>query len=778
MRILRKLPWWSVAALLALIPLWFLPVTQNILSYQKQALLLAGVFVALVAWLGRSINEGEAVVKKSWIHLPVLGVLAAAGGSALSSLWPYASLWGMPLSVSDSVLTILGFTVLYMLVVFVMRGRRDILRAEAILLASGSAAVLFALLQAYGVFVLPFSFARSVSFTTIGSMNAAAVLAAALLPLALVLARAASGIRNILAWAGTALLLLVLVLINFQTAWIALIGGGVVLFSFSMWNVMRRKQEAGGISLSMALIVVALFFSFFRPGIPGRPSVPVEVSPSQGEELRIARSVLADNAVLGTGPGTFSLAFAKHRSPELNQTIFWGTRFDSGASAVLDWLVTKGVLGALALLALMGTAVVVAVRGLTRENGDAFWIEGVGAFSALAVLLVAQFLYPAGFVLWFFFWALLALLSAALAGAKEARISIAPPSMLALAASFVFLLVLIFGLGLFFVGGQKYYAEVAYLRGVRSAAQGDADVSLAWIRKAANLNPNMDAYWRNLSQLYLGQVSRVGAREDLADDQKNQLTQALISSAVQTANNAAAIAPVNAANWVVRGFVYRSLIGIEGAEQFALESYRRAAELEPSSPFNEAEMGRVNLVKAQSVEKGSQKDGYLDEAVGHLQASLDLKQDYAPAHYLLALVYDEQGKTEEAVSKLEETLAIAPQDVGLAFQLGMIYWQRGEMAKAQTALERARSANPSYSNARYMLGLVYDRRGEKQKAVSEFERVAELNPENREVGKILENLKNGDPALEGVNIPAPPIQETPPEIQDEASAEVQEEEGE
>ncbi|MEK6881540.1 MAG: hypothetical protein AABY22_18100, partial [Nanoarchaeota archaeon] len=41
-------------------------------------------------------------------------------------------------------------------------------------------------------------------------------------------------------------------------------------------------------------------------------------------------------------------------------------------------------------------------------------------------------------------------------------ISIAPPSFLAVASSFVFLLVLIFGVGLLFIGGQKYAAEIQW----------------------------------------------------------------------------------------------------------------------------------------------------------------------------------------------------------------------------------------------------------------------------------------------------------------------------
>ena len=64
-----------------------------------------------------------------------------------------------------------------------------------------------------------------------------------------------------------------------------------------------------------------------------------------------------------------------------------------------------------------------------------------------------------------------------------------------------------------------------------------------------------------------------------------------------------------------------------------------------------------------------------------------------------------------------------------------------------------------------MLGLVYDKKGEKEKAIKQFEKVLELNPKNQEVEQILENLKKGLSALEGIIPSQPPIGSTPPEIQ-------------
>jgi len=157
----------------------------------------------------------------------------------------------------------------------------------------------------------------------------------------------------------------------------------------------------------------------------------------------------------------------------------------------------------------------------------------------------------------------------------------------------------------------------------------------------------------------------------------------------------------------------------------------------------------------------------LSSAIISLEKSIELKPDYAPAHYLKAVAYDQQGREEEAIVTLEELKKVSPEDIGISFQLGMLYWRIEKLDEAQREFEGIIKSDPDYSNARYMLGLVYDKKGEKEKAEEQFEKVSQLNPENQEVIRILENLKEGLSALEGIVATSdePPIEEIPPEIQ-------------
>lgn len=757
-----------------LIPLWFLPFTQNVLEYQKQTLLLLLVFLGVISWLAKSISEGEFVFRKTWIHVGVFVLLLSVGASTLFSKWQYGSFWGLPLDVSDSFLTLFAFVLLYLLLSNTIGDIKTLFRLLVYLVVSGTIVGIFSILQLSGIFLLPF--ARVATFNTIGNSNSIAVFVAVLLPLVLILSYVSRRLLKWGLWAIAGILLLILALLNFSDAWIVFSAGLLVLLVFGMLNL-RRKSEFGWVSLPMALLVVSLFFLMFQFTLPGSPVTPVEVSPSLGAEFSIVKDVLKESPILGSGPGTFVFDYAKFHSADLNQTIFWGTRFASGASEFLDSAATKGILGILALFSLIVAAVYFVSRKLLYQgkeevdkSEDIAWMLKLGVLSSFVGIVTAFALYPANFTLLFLFWVLLGIL-AMFAGGELKKISIAPPSSLALISSFIFLIVLIFGLGTVFIGAQKYAAEVQYLKGLKASLQGDANGAIVKIISAASLNPSIDTYWRDLAQLYLNDVNVIGSDNSIATEERQQLQQVAIQNAVASANQAVAISPENVANWNVQGFVFRNLIGIAGAEEGAIAAYEKAFELEPASPFSITELARVYFLQAQRV--GAEDfvvlhDESLAKALEKLNIAVELKNDYSTARFLIASVFEERGQVQEAIAELEKANVISPNDSGLAFQLGLVYYRQDRLTDARKELERAKQISPNDSNTKYILGLVYDRQGRSSDALSEFQGVLAFNPGNEEVRNIVENLKAGRPALEGIVSSTPPVQEgSPPELEGE-----------
>ncbi len=780
-KIFEKITTVSLYLLAALIPLWFLPITQDAVDFQKQALLLVLVAVALVSWLAKAVILKELWVRPSWTHAAAGALVLATILATITSLWRYGSFWGWPTNASDNVLVILLLALWYFLLTHTIATAKELTKFLLVFLISSALAGIFALLQLYHVFILPFAFSQSAIFTTAGSANSLVVLAAILLPIAFVFAFTLKSATRWYFWATTIALLLVVMLMNFSTAWIVLAAELLVMLAFGFWHTKMTASQAssrgvgfGWISFSIALLVVAMLFLTFHLALPGAPGLPLQVFPSTVFEVGMLKDVLSKNPFTGTGPGTFLYDYAKYHRTSLNQTVFWGTRFTSGASVALDWLLTKGIIGGLAWLALVMVALFFAARQLflSKQNGAA-WAVQLSLFVAFLGITLSELLYYSNVTLSFAFWLLLGAL-VIVTCEQQKKVSLATPSLLGIVFPSLLLLAIIFGAGLLFVSGQKYLAEVWYLQGSESATGGNTNGGIVKILSAAQLNPALDAYWRDLSQLYLSQLSQVTSDKNLTDEQKKQQGQIAISNAVTAANQAVAANPANVENWNVRGFVYRNLIGFQGADGLAIESYTKASALEPASPFSFTELGRVYLLQAQNLANQKagqdQQDQALSKALENLNKAISLKSDYAPANYLIALVYGQQGKTDDEIQKLEKTKPLAPNDVGLAFQLGFLYYQNNQLSNAQGEFERALAIDPNYANAAYMLGLVYDKQGQSSKAVAQFTKVLQLNPDNAQVKQILANMNAGKPALTGISQSTPPIAENPPEISSKTKA--------
>ena len=763
MNTLTKIPKISIYLLVFLLPLFFLPWTANALDFNKQILLIFLVFLSLFCWLLKSLKEGKISLNFSLLNLAIIVFLVVLGLSTLFSSYRYGSLWGWPLNVAPALLTILGFALLYFLIVNIFQ-KTEIFGLLFTLALSSFLAVLFGGLQLFSKFLLPFDFAKISSFNTIGTVNSLGVFAALLLPLIISLIFTSKRfIKFLLMIFGLAMLGLIF-LVNFWVAWTVLLIGMAAILIFAISR--RETFSTTWLTLPMFLLVIALCFGIFRVSIPGLPVTPLEVSPSQTTTFNIAAQTLKESIpalFLGSGPSTFVYDYSKFKPEAISQTAFWEVRFSSGASEILDKLATTGILGLISLLGILGVFFWFTSKRLMKKvaKDDSFWVLGLGIFASWFATAAGLFFYPANLSLGFLFWIFTAsfivfapspLSSQKWWGVKSWELK--PSSLVNIWVSFIFIFILIFGAGIFFLGGQRYIAEVRYSQGIEAQRAGDNQASIDYLLNAvSHTGGSQDNYWRDLSQVYLFRINEELLRKDVSQEELGRVIPPLVSNAVNSAKQATDISPKNVANWSVRGFVYRNVINlIGGAEEWAIKSYQKAAELEPTNPYIYTEMGRVYLAKNER-----------DKAREQFQKALELKSDYAPAHFQMATISVSEGKTEEAIEKMEEAKQLSPFDVGLAFQFGVLYYNDKQYDKAKAEFERAVGLNENYSNARYFLGLIYDKEGRKDLAIEQFEKIAELNPDNEEVKKVLANLEAGKPALEGLTPAQPPIEEGPAE---------------
>lgn len=756
-KLLNKISKISIYFLVFLLPIFFLPFTQNVLDFPKQVLLLVLVSFSLFFFIIKTLLEGKLTLNFHPFNFLILIFVLIFGLSTLFSKARGESFFGFTLPISETYLTLLLLVFAFWLIINLFE-KREIFYLLVFFLISVFLVEIFSLFQIFKKYLFPFDFTKTPSFTLIGSQNALAIFLACLLPLILVIFSLSKRFFKIFFFFQILLTLFLLVLINLKIAW-SLVVFSVVLF-LSFWATKREifgKTVLISFLIFLSLSILFLFFNFSFPF-----QFPPEISLGQKISFQIALKSLKENPILGTGPATFVYNFSKYNLGALNDTIFWNFRFPNSASKFTDILATSGILGTISFLVLIFFPIFIGFSQFFKSSLEKIdLILFFAIFFSLVSFSLSFFLYFPNLTFIFSYLLLLSSLFSFLS--KKIEIDFEKKKFLSLVLTFLFVLILIFNFGILILIGQRYAAEVFYLKGIKEWQRQNKERTISNLEKAIKIYPKVDLYYRDLSQVYLAK-----AMEKIQRGETD--IQFEIANALSFANLAQNLNPKNVANWSVRAFTYESLIGIaSGAEDWAIKCYEEAIKLEPSNPYFLTRKGVILVRKGILSQNEEEKRKYFEEAQESFQKAINLKSDYAPAHFQLAVLWQTEGKIDQAISKLEETKNLAPFDIGLAFQLGVAYYQKGDFQKAKEELERATILDPNYANALYFLGLTYDQLGERDKAIEKFQKVSDLNPDVEEVKKIISNLKAGKRALEGVFQPVPPqapIQEKPPEIKE------------
>jgi tetratricopeptide (TPR) repeat protein len=766
----------GIYLLIFLVPVLFLPWTANVLEFNKQAALIILTFISFFAWLLKVLISGKAKINLSIVYIPVALVLLVYSLSTIFSWWRYGSFWGWPQITSESLVSIVGLVLVYVLIANIFN-RKEMFYLASTLTLSGVLAMIFGIFQLFGKYLFSVGFTKAVSFNTIGGVANLGIFAAVLLPLSMMLlVTSKKNLFRVFFAIAIFVEAITLLVVNVSIVWWLVIVGSALVFAFAMQR--RDIFDSRWLIMPMFFLSLALLFSLFRFSIPGMPERPIEVYLKQVPSLQIVAKSLQTNPVFGTGPGTFNYNFARYKETSFNAGNFWNASFDWAGSKFLTVLSTTGVLGGLVLISLIGFFIYFGIIFLLKKShvenisiGEEedldktfLWNLGIGLFISFIVLSVAYFLYNSNITLDFVYFAVMALFIGLLYPTKK-EFTLKSSSFTTLIFTFVTTIIFVFGLGIIILEGQRYVSAVSYLDGVKLWQEGKFDQALKNLSRAATISPAVDLYWREIAQANLQNIDIIANNSNLSQDQKKQTMQASVNQCVNAAKTATEINPKNPINWALRGSIYQSLIGtVGGTKDWSVQAYEEALKLEPANPSYPTQAG-VSILKEVgnlSEQEKDKKDALLEEAKKYFEEAITLKSDYAVAHFQLARIYMDQKKDDEMVNSLEKAKESAPYDVGLAFQLGLIYYQKGDFEKARIELERAVFLSPNYANALYFLGLTYDKLKQRDMAIIIFQKIIESNPDNSLVITILSNLKAGKSALDGVqqeNAAQPPINE-------------------
>ncbi|HEY4474559.1 MAG TPA: hypothetical protein VJC06_01390 [Candidatus Paceibacterota bacterium] len=755
-----RLSRWFLCAGIFLLPLFFLPWTTSILELNKQLLLLVLAGVTLILWLLHVVVSGQMSWHPNSVDKGIIGMLVAVSFTTIFSVVRFKSLFGLPVSLSDSLVTVLALSIFYFGVVNLFDDRGS--RIRTFLGCSLFLVLVFGVLQMLGLSpfryfdVSIFKFATAKAFNTVGSVNSLGVIAAASLPL-FYKSKQTSFIKyfNIV---GIFLSLGILVILNWWVLWtIAIAGMATVIALDSLSPAHRSNTKNIKISkflLPMTVIILAVFLMIinFNINFP-KKDLPTEIAPSFNLSVDIAKSIMVKNIAFGNGPENFSLAFDQYGARKLANTTLSGAKFFDSTSQVLNWAVQGG----LTMLAALAFVLWLLIRGMftPKYRNIEILSEDAGVISGAVALIVGMFLYPFNITLMFVSYVVIGLTVVSLWGNEKRLFNVEERATTSLISSLGFIGGLILVLVGSYFGAALYISDTKYAQALSSENREEA---MNLLNDAINWNSQDDRYYRISSLVALDFLSVELNKKDENNSDKTAKVQSYLSSAINLAKRATEVSSRESSNWSNLGDVYQKLVGlVDGVDKLAEDSYLKAAELRPGDASFYNKIGSMYLAKSDlsrqlAASGGANAAKFQKEIVSSLikaeenfKKAIDLSSNFGLAIYNLGAVYDRMGKVREAIGQLEKIAPYNSNQPTLAFELGLLYYRDNQKDKAFSQLQRAVLLSPNFANARWYLGLLYEERQDIPNAIDQMKNILgiDANKDNQIVLTKLDELQRG-----------------------------------
>ena len=316
-----------------------------------------------------------------------------------------------------------------------------------------------------------------------------------------------------------------------------------------------------------------------------------------------------------------------------------------GALQVASGLGILGILGTLALVYQLGLK---SVKGIIKP-GSLWW----RLLNILVLILLTGFLvlpHPA-----LMLWPLA--VAAALAQGISGVAGVGREGKMGgirgyLWAIFVGALVVVIA-GSSFGIGKVVWGELKFREALAAANRNEGITTYYALLESIQRNPYEVRYRLLASQIDIALANSiaVAAGEEMTTQDQNNIL-ILIQQAVVEGKAAIKLDPENSALWQNLAAIYRGLVGVAGgAEDWALKSYQRAAELNPKDPSSWIGVGEIHFLS-----------GNFQGAAEAFREATRVSQDFARAHYNLAVAYNALGEPDRAIEALERVLEILPED--------------------------------------------------------------------------------------------------------------------
>jgi len=663
-----RISFWSLFAVIVLLPVFFLPFTKIPIETSKGLLLVIGLAVSIIFWTVARFSDGKIILPKSWLLVSGFGIVLVFLLSALFSHAQKVSFFGTMFD-TGTFYFILSAFLLMLISSIVLNNFEKVKFIFFGALISSAVALIFQSLHLFFPDALSLGILSAKTDNILGSWSTFGLFAgfSALVSLFVLEFFSISKIMKILFGVLILLSVLLVAVVNFSVIWGILGVFALIIFIYKISfysnnsGLQTEVKHRNFPTISFILIMISLLFfmagQFIGGFLPNRLEVSnLEVRPSFSSTMSVAKSVLVKDPILGSGPNRFTEMWNMYKPAVINNTAFWNTSFDGGWGLLPTFAITTGSLGILAWLAFLVLLVITGFKELfIFQKKNTPNMEIVVFFFMSLYLFVASLFYPVGpaiFLLAFAFSGIFIGLSAI----KKPEGNITFSFLDDPRKSFFSILLLVAIMVASASAGFKYierFTSIPYFQKAVSAQTiENAQSSIA---KTVSLYSN-DLYLRTYAQVYLVKLNSLFAKgSSLSEIEKADL-QISLDQAINGAQLAIQYNDTNYLNFTLLGSVYESIapFGVSGAFDKAIDSYKTALTFNPLNPSLELNLARVSFA-----------NGKIEEAKNYANQALALKQDYADALITLSQIAKAEGNNTEAFSYAEKALLLYPQNQNL-----------------------------------------------------------------------------------------------------------------
>lgn len=756
------LPQLLIMLMVFLLPMFFVPVTMLDFLSMKSALFLGIFLLSIFVWTIENLKENQIKIPFNFVSLSMVLLMASYLLAGIFSSNFNLSFFGRDLGY-DSVMVFL-FLILFMwFVSTIFQNKKHASNLMVAIFGSILLVTIFHLIR------LPFfaqfptlNFFFEPSSNTVGrwfDLGIFAGIGVIVSILTLEIFKLSKLPKTLFSFL-LSVNLFFLFLIGSSSLWLVIGIFALVFFVYfyAMHKTEKTSQGETGMRRiptgSLITFLISVFFvlsgSFLGPLNQIREGLfnvsYLEVGPSMNSTFSIMVESIKNNPLSGAGPATYEVAWSQYKPEGFNLTNLWNIDFRYGSSLILSYITMSSYWGVLAWVFFLTIFLFYGFKSIFKPVVDQVskYIL-VSSFLVSLFLWVMNLLYVPSFVnlvLTFLFTGAFfgSLYREKIIKVKTIEISDKPLYNFFYIFSLVFMLLVILLSGWHVTG--RVYALSNYRQSTFALAGGDLETSEIKIINALNFQLT-DTYFKLLSDIGLNKLAVIiNDSPNLSDENQINAFRSILSTTIQSAQEAVRYAPGNYNNYISLGEIYENLVGLEvqGAYESAKSAYENAQQLSPRNPEIPLRLARLEF-----------QQGNNDEARNYIVESLNIKGNYTDAVFLLSQIDVSEGNIERAISNVEQTTLVRPNDSLVYFQLGILRYQNDDFQGASSAFANALGINPAFDNARYFYGLSLDRSDNTDEAIRQFEILLQRYPDNQEIVFILDNLRRGLSPFSGIS---------------------------